>query len=215
MQGITAVAVCCHRSEGCSGGLRPHGVGDSQLSKQWSIEGGSLTKPFGLDVKEIDSAGGPLSFVRIDKNADWLLKTLFGKVAKGSLRRSSIFRTLETILQKYSPLSPEHAQESSPSSAVADTSSPTVADTSSPAVADSEPVDPCANWRRPAASSRHPRKRGKALTNRSAGRTKSKLPPCQSTSLYPTQAGRKSGWSDCFPSARTRCGCVSMTFLGS
>ena len=26
VQGITAVAVCCHRSEGCSGGLRPHGV---------------------------------------------------------------------------------------------------------------------------------------------------------------------------------------------
>ena len=66
-----------------------------KVSKQWSIEGGRLTKPYGLDVKEIDSAGGPLSFVRIDKNADWLLKTLFGKVAKGSLRTSSVFRTLE------------------------------------------------------------------------------------------------------------------------
>ena len=31
VQGITAVAVCCHRSEGRSGGLRPHGVGDSQI----------------------------------------------------------------------------------------------------------------------------------------------------------------------------------------
>ena len=30
VQGITAVAVCCHRSEGCSGGLRPHGVCASQ-----------------------------------------------------------------------------------------------------------------------------------------------------------------------------------------
>ena len=71
-----------------------------KVARQWSIEGGRLTKPYGVDVKKIDSTGGPLSFVRIDKNADWLLKALFGKVAKGSLRRSSIFRTLETILQK-------------------------------------------------------------------------------------------------------------------
>ena len=78
----------------------PMALATVKLSKQWSIEGGSLTKPFGLDVKEIDTIGGPLSFVSIDKNADWLLKALFGKVAKGSLRRSTIFRTLETILQK-------------------------------------------------------------------------------------------------------------------
>ena len=30
VQGISAVAVCCHRSEGCSGGLRPHVVCASQ-----------------------------------------------------------------------------------------------------------------------------------------------------------------------------------------
>ena len=72
----------------------PMALATVKWSKQWSIEGGSLTKPFGLDVKEIDSAGGPLSFVKIDKNADWLLNTLYGRVAKGALRRSTLFSAL-------------------------------------------------------------------------------------------------------------------------
>ena len=120
----------------------PMGFAPVKVSKQWSIEGGRLTKPYGLDVKEIDSTYGPLSFVRIDKNAEWLLKTMAGKTVKGFLRRSRLFKTLEANLQNHSSWSPEHASESSPSSAVADASSSTVADTSSPAVAEPELVDP-------------------------------------------------------------------------
>ena len=113
-----------------------------RVSKQWSVEGGRLTKAYALDVKEIDSKDGTLSFVKIDKHADWLLNTLYGRVAKGALRRSTFFRTFEVVIQTDSPWSPERAPESSSSSAVADTSSPAVADTSSPAVAESEPLDP-------------------------------------------------------------------------
>ena len=69
----------------------PMALATVKLSKQWSIEGGSLTKPFGLDVKESRSTGELMEFVKIDKNADWLLKTLFGKVNKGCLRKSGIF----------------------------------------------------------------------------------------------------------------------------
>ena len=53
--------------------------------------GGRLTKLYGLDVKEIDSTDGTLSFVKIDKNADRLLKTLYGRVAKSFLRMSALF----------------------------------------------------------------------------------------------------------------------------
>ena len=71
-----------------------------KVSKQWSIEGGRLTTPYGLDVKEIESTGGALSFDRIDKNVDWLLKTMAGKTVKGCLRRSTLFNTLETKIPK-------------------------------------------------------------------------------------------------------------------
>ena len=64
----------------------PMALAPVKVSKQWPIEGGRLTKPYGLDVKEIDSTDGTLPFVKIDKNADWLLKTLYGRVAKGALR---------------------------------------------------------------------------------------------------------------------------------
>ena len=64
-----------------------------KLVKQWSIEGGRLSKPYGLEVKEIDTTVGTVEFVKVDKNADWLLRALFGTTAKGALRRSSLFRT--------------------------------------------------------------------------------------------------------------------------
>ena len=54
---------------------------------------------------------------------------------------------------------------------------------------------PSANWRTSAMKTQHRRSaRGKGgnITPRSAGRTKSTLSPCQSTSLYPTQTRRKS-----------------------
>ena len=37
------------------------------LVNHWSIEGGRLSKPYGLDVKDIDMIDGAVSFVKIDK----------------------------------------------------------------------------------------------------------------------------------------------------
>ena len=43
-----------------------------KVAKQWSVEGGRLSKAHGLDVKDIDTTDGTVSFVKIGKNADWL-----------------------------------------------------------------------------------------------------------------------------------------------
>ena len=53
----------------------PMSLAPVKLVKQWSVEGGRLSKAHGLDVKDIDSTDGAVSFVKIDKKADWLLKT--------------------------------------------------------------------------------------------------------------------------------------------
>ena len=110
-----------------------------KLTKQWSLEGGRLSKPYGLEVKEIDTTAGTVCFVRLDKNADWLLRALFGHGAKGALRMSTLFNTLNKMVtdaaaDPASRWTPERAPESSSSSAVADAPSP--------AVAESEPYDP-------------------------------------------------------------------------
>ena len=110
-----------------------------KLTKQWSIEGGRLSKPYGLEVKEVDTTAGTVCFVRLDKNADWLLRALFGTTAKGALRMSTLFNTLNKMVtdaaaDPASRWTPERAPESSSSSAVADAPSP--------AVAESEPCDP-------------------------------------------------------------------------
>ena len=63
------------------------------VARQWPIEGGRLNKPHGLVVNEIGTTDGTVPFVKLDKNADWLLNTLRGKAEKGALRRSSHFRT--------------------------------------------------------------------------------------------------------------------------
>ena len=85
-------------------------------------------------MKEIDTLDGSVYFVKLDKNADWLLKILRGKAEKGALRRSSLFNTFARMLQHDSPWTPERGAGRSPSSAVADMSSP--------AVAESQPCDP-------------------------------------------------------------------------
>ena len=110
-----------------------------KLAKQWSLEGGRLGKPYGLEVKEIETTAGTVCFVRLDKNADWLLKALFGHCAKGALRMSTLFNTLNTMItdaaaDPASRWTPERSPESSSSSAVADAPSP--------AVAEAEPYDP-------------------------------------------------------------------------
>ena len=96
-----------------------------KLTKQWSLEGGRLSKPYGLEVKEIDTPAGTVCFVRLDKNADWLLKALFGHGAKGALRMSTLFNTLNTMIthaaaDPASRWNPERSPESSSSSAVAE-----------------------------------------------------------------------------------------------
>ena len=96
-----------------------------KLARQWSLAGGRLGKPYGLEVKEIETTAGTVCFVKLDKNADWLLKALFGHCAKGALRMSTLFNTLNTMLtdavaDPASRWTPERAPESSSSSAVAE-----------------------------------------------------------------------------------------------
>ena len=38
-----------------------------KVAKQWWVEGGRLSKAHGLDVKDIDTTDGTVSFVKIDK----------------------------------------------------------------------------------------------------------------------------------------------------
>ena len=119
-----AVAVCWHRT---AMSLAP-----VNLVQQWSIEGGALNKPIGLDVKEIETRSETVSFVRLEKNSEWLLKAVLGSANKGALRRSTLFTVLgkrlaETVADPASRWTPERA------SAVAESSS---------SVAESEPIDP-------------------------------------------------------------------------
>ena len=112
-----AVAVCWHRT---AMSLAP-----VNLVQQWSVEGGALSKPIGLDVKEIDTTTETVSFVKLEKNSEWLLKAVLGSANKGALRRSLLFTVLgkrlaETVADPASRWTPERAS----------------------AVAESEPIDP-------------------------------------------------------------------------
>ena len=112
-----------------------------KLAKQWSLEGGRLGKPYGLDVKEINTAVGTVSFVKVDKNADWLLRALFGNGSKGALRMSTLFSTLNTMLTDAaanpdSRWTPERVSGSGEASVGSGSGS------GSSALAESEPIDP-------------------------------------------------------------------------
>ena len=75
VQATTAVAVCWHPVAM---------MAPIKLSKQWSIEGGAMgSKPIGLDTKDVHTASGLLSFVKIEKGADWLLKVTTGNNSRG------------------------------------------------------------------------------------------------------------------------------------
>ena len=90
MQATTAVAVCWHLMAM---------VAPIKLNKQWSIEGGAYrSKPIGLDTKDVDTTSGTVAFVKLDKNAGWLLKAILGTANKGALRRSTLFSTFGTML---------------------------------------------------------------------------------------------------------------------
>ena len=59
-----------------------------KLSNQLSSEvGANRSNPIGLDTKDVDTASGPVSFVKLEKNAEWLLRATLGATTKGALRR--------------------------------------------------------------------------------------------------------------------------------
>ena len=119
------------------------------LVQQWSIEGGALNKPIGLDVKEIETRSETVSFVKLEKNSEWLLKAVLGSANKGALRRSTQFTVLgkrlaETVADPASRWTLERA------SAVAESSS---------SVAESEPIDPMSQLEEISSESATPKKR--------------------------------------------------------
>ena len=128
-----------------------------KLTKQWSIAGGRLGKPFGLtDVKDIDTPQGTVSFVKIDKNADWLLKAMVGTSNKGALRRSTLFSTLG---EKLTHVVADPASRWTPNGVPESPSSSAVADAPSPAVAESEPCDPMSQLEEISSEAATPKKR--------------------------------------------------------
>ena len=128
-----------------------------KLTKQWSIAGGRLGKPVGLtDVKDIDTPQGTVSFVKIDKNADWLLKAILGTANKGALRRSTLFNTLG---EKLTHVVADPASRWTPNGVPESPSSSAVADAPSPAVAESEPCDPMSQLEEISSEAATPKKR--------------------------------------------------------
>jgi len=128
-----------------------------KLTKQWSIAGGRLGKPFGLtDVKDIDTPQGAVSFVKLDKNADWLLKATLGTASKGALRRSALFSSLG---EKLTHGVADPASRWTPNGAPESPSSSAVADAPSPAVAQSEPCDPMSQLQEISSENATPKKR--------------------------------------------------------
>ena len=90
-QATTAVAVCWH----LMAMVKP-----IKLSKQWSIEGGAYrSKPIGLDTRDVDTASGPVSFIKLEKNVDWLLKVTLGTGARGAPRRATLFNLVGRRLE--------------------------------------------------------------------------------------------------------------------
>ena len=155
VEATTAVAVCWH----LMAMLKP-----IKLNKQWSIEGGAYrSKPIGLDTRDVDTASGPVSFIKLEKNADWLLKVTTGQCSRGALRRASMFEMLakrleETVANPESRWTPER----SGSSAVAESASglgsgsSAVAESGSPA---SGTIDPMSQLEELGSDSATPKKR--------------------------------------------------------
>ena len=135
----------------------PMAIAPVKLTKQWSIAGGRLGKPFGLaEVKDIDTPQGTVSFVKIDKNADWLLKAILGTANKGALRRSTLFSTLG---EKLTHVVADPASRWTPNGVPESPSSSAVADAPSPAVAESEPCDPMSQLEEISSEAATPKKR--------------------------------------------------------
>ena len=134
----------------------PIAIAPIKLVKQWSIAKGRLNKFFGLDVKDIDKNEGAVSFVKLDKNADGLLKATLGTSNKGALRRSTLFSSLG---EKLTHAEAGPASRWTPNGAPASPSSSAVADAPSPAVAQSEPCDPMSQLQEISSENATPKKR--------------------------------------------------------
>ena len=94
-----------------------------KVIQKWSIEGGHLVKPAGLETRDVVTGSGTMNFAKVDKNAYWLLKLFKSK--KGGLRRSTLFDTIKQKLEEKvcGPqwrVASEEDLEDSPSSAVAE-----------------------------------------------------------------------------------------------
>ena len=64
-----------------------------------TFSGGFQNKSFALETSEIDIQGKIESFVKIDKNAEWLLKASLGPTAqRGALKRSQVIEEMKAKL---------------------------------------------------------------------------------------------------------------------
>ena len=120
-------------------------------------------KPVGLDTKDIDTAIGTVSFVKLEKNADWLLKVTTGNSGRGALRRATIFGLLakrleETVANPESRWTPERSGLSAvaESASGSGSGSSAVAESGSPA---SGTIDPMSQLEELGSDSATPKKR--------------------------------------------------------
>ena len=71
------------------------------LTRQLAFSGGYLTRAYTLETKEIETLAGTQTFVKIEKQAEWLYKAAAGKTAtKQSLRRTKLLEDLKERLVK-------------------------------------------------------------------------------------------------------------------
>ena len=71
------------------------------VTRQWSFEGGYISKPIILETKQVDTASGAVDFVKIEKNQEWLLKAVLGTgFNKGGLRRSTLLSSMKNKLEE-------------------------------------------------------------------------------------------------------------------
>ena len=127
-----------------------------KLAWKWAVAGGRLSKPHGTDTQDFDTPLGTVSFVKLGKNADRLLKAVLCSTSKGALRRSVLSSTLGAMLT-YAQADPASrwTRERAPGS-----SSPSaVAGAPSPAVAQSEPCDPMSQLQEISSENATPKKR--------------------------------------------------------
>ena len=87
-----------------------------QLSRQLVLEGGYQTKTHRLETKDVTTPHGELTFVKVDKRQDWLVKAAAGKAARpGCLSRTTVVDAVKKAL--VAAVAARSADEPSPSNA--------------------------------------------------------------------------------------------------